>query len=206
MTDIHETAYPRFKPYLSTKELQEVFLLSTDELALLNGKTKIQNHVSRLGFALLLKCYQFLARPIRIDNINAGVKKYIAKQLSVDFTIDLSSYPKATFKRHKNIIRDYLAMNTNRHARRQLMKKAALEAATTKENLADFINRMIEEVLHERYELPAYQALVRRARAARTVTHYRHYRLISNALSNEQKQFINALVEPNNEKGEAQLK
>lgn len=69
MTAIHETAYPRFKPYLSKRELQEVFLLSSDEIELLNEKTKTQNHISRLGFALLLKCYQHLSRPIQINTV-----------------------------------------------------------------------------------------------------------------------------------------
>ena len=59
MAAIHETAYPRFKPYFSPKELEEVFNLSPDEMAYLNRKTKATNEVTRLGFALLLKCYQY---------------------------------------------------------------------------------------------------------------------------------------------------
>jgi hypothetical protein len=40
MAAIHETAYPRIKPHLSHKELQEIFMPSPEELALLDTKTK----------------------------------------------------------------------------------------------------------------------------------------------------------------------
>jgi TnpA family transposase len=200
MPVIHETAYPRFKPYFTSKELDEVFTLSPDEMAFLNCRTKANNTVSRLAFALLLKCHQYLGRPINISEVNVGIKKYVSKQLSIDMDVDLSRYPKATFKHHKKIIRTYLDINIDRQKQRQTMKKAALEAAQTKENLADIINRIIEEIFCKRYELPAYQALVRLARAARTVTNNGNYRKISDALSAKQKQLVDRILESNGDK------
>ena len=176
-----------------------VFTLSSDELIFLNRKTKTQNNVSRLGFAILLKCYQYLGRPIRVNEVNTCVKKYISKQLEIDTGIDLSSYSKSTFKNHKNAIRNYLDINLDKQKRRQIMKYAALDAATTKENLADIINRIIEEVFHQRYELPGYQALVRLSRAARTVTNQKSCKKISDSLSQDQKQFINNILEISDE-------
>jgi hypothetical protein len=200
MASIHETAYPRFKPYFTEKELDEVFALSSDEIAFLNKKTKATNMVSRLGFAILLKCYQYLGRPVNVNNINVSVKKYIAKQLSIDSDINLTRYPKSTFKNHKKSVRDYLEIVQDRKKRRIIMKKAALESAQTKENLADIINRMIEEIFRQRCELPAYQSLVRLARAARTVTNHGHYHKISNALSQKQKRLIDRILESNDDK------
>ena len=200
MAAIHETAYPRFKPYFTSKELEEVFTLSSDEMAFLNCRTKATNAISRLAFALLLKCYQYLGRPINVSEANVGIKKYVSKQLFIDMNIDLSRYPKTTFKHHKKIIRAYLDINTDRKKRRQTIKKAALEAAQTKENLADIINRVIEEIFCKRHELPAYQALVRLARAARTATNNGNYRKISNALSEKQKQLIDRILESNDDK------
>ena len=199
MVAIHETAYPRFKSNLTSKELREVFTLSTEERDLLNQKTKIKNAVSRLGFALLLKCYQYLGRPIQVDDINTAVKKHMAEQLSIDVNQDLSCYPKTTRQRHIGIIRGYLNINLNKRARRQLMKKTALDTAATKENLADIINRVVEDIFRDRYELPAYQALVRLARAARTVTHYGHYYCIHQALSSNQMQFIEGILRADND-------
>jgi TnpA family transposase len=200
MAAIHETAYPRFKPYFTSKELDEVFALSHDEIAFLNRRTKASNAVSRLAFAILLKCYQYLGRPINVSKVSIGIKQYVSKQLSIDFNTDLISYSKATFKHHKKAIRAYLDINTDRRQRRQAMKQSALEAAQTKENLADIINCVIEELFCKRYELPAYQTLVRLARAARTVTNNGHYRKINNSLSKEQMQFIDKMLKSNDDK------
>lgn len=199
MAAIHETAYPRFKPFFTSRELCEVFTLSSDEMAFLSKKTKTQNSVSRLGFTILLKCYQYLGRPIKVDEVNISIKKYIAKQLGIGAEIDLSSYSKSTFKNHKNAIRNYLEINLDKKKHRQIMKQSALDAAITKENLADIINRIIEEVFHQRYELPGYQALVRLSRAARTVTNQKSYKKISDSLSQDQKQFINDMLEVTDE-------
>ena len=75
MPAIHETAYPRVKPYFSEKELDEVFTLSDVELQWLDQKTKLNNSASRLGLSLLLKCYQYLGRIVRTTEITPLGKK-----------------------------------------------------------------------------------------------------------------------------------
>jgi len=195
MAAIHETAYPRIKPHLSQRELGEVFTPNEREVLLLNNNLKKTNPVSRLGFMILLKCYQYLGRPVSVNKIDGIIKKHIAKQLDITCEVDISKYPKTTRQRHLNIIHQYLDINIDKSSRRQLMKTTALSAAMTKENLADIINRILEELIRDNYELPAYQALVRLARAARTVTNQAHYRKIMAALSGEQKQLINSMFD-----------
>ena len=80
------------------------------------------------------------------------------------------------------------------------MKQVALEAAETKENLADIINCVIEEVFHQRFELPGYQKLVRLSRAARTVVNNRNYHKISASLSKAQKKYIDKIISLNADK------
>ena len=72
MAAIHETAYPRIKPSLTHKELNEIFTPKEEELALLNSKTKKTLPVPRLGFMIMLKCYQYLGRPIKVQKIEIG--------------------------------------------------------------------------------------------------------------------------------------
>ena len=97
MAAIHKTAYPRFKPYFTAKELDNIFSLSPDEIAFLNRKPKITNTVSRLSFPILLKCYQHLGRPIKVDKMNTAIKKYIAKQLSIEPDVDLTVTLRRTY-------------------------------------------------------------------------------------------------------------
>ncbi len=135
MAAIHETAYPWFKPYLTAKELDELFSLSVDEIDFINRKTKVNNITSRLGFGILLKCYQYLGRAVQVEQIAQSIKQYVAEQLGIKPTTDLTTYSKSTIKKHKKAIRCYLGLSNNQRERRKIMKQAALEAAKTKEKI-----------------------------------------------------------------------
>jgi TnpA family transposase len=194
MAAIHETAYPRIKPNLSHKELKEIFTPTEEELILLNSKTKNTLPAARLGFMMTLKCYQYLGRPIGVPKIDIAIRKHIADKLGIDSKLDLSGYDKSARKRHIKIIREYMQVNADKKSRRQVMKRAALESAATKENLADIINCIIDELIKFKFELPAFQKLVRLSRAARTVVNNDNYGRIFNELSEEQKKLIDIIV------------
>jgi TnpA family transposase len=194
MTAIHETAYPRIKPHLSLKEFKAIFAPTDEELWLLKTKTKATVPVTQLGFMILLKCYQYLGRSVQLQKVDASIKKYIAQQIGIDPTVDLLGYNKLTRHRHLKMIREYLQINANKKVRRHMMKQAALTAATIKENLADIINSIIDELIKSKFELPAFQKLVRLARAARTVVNNDSYGKIFNLLSEEQKRLIDSII------------
>jgi hypothetical protein len=194
MTAIHETAYPRMKPVFSAKELKELFVPTEDEMVLLNKSTKKTRLIPRLGFMVILKCYQYLGRPVRVIKISESIKKTIADTLGIEHQIDLKDYGRSTRKRHIRIIRHFLQINADKIARRKVMKAAALEAANTRENLADIINVIIEELIKERFELPAFKKLLRLARAARTVVNNGNYQYIDSSLSIEQKKLVDEIL------------
>ncbi|MBY0544073.1 MAG: DUF4158 domain-containing protein [Gammaproteobacteria bacterium] len=194
MAAIYETAYPRIKPNLSHKELKEIFTPNQEELSLLDAKTKKTLPAPRLGFMITLKCYQYLGRPVSLKKVNGYIKKYISDSLGIKNTPDMLGYDASGRKRHIKIIREYLQINPNKKERRKLMKTVALDAATTKENLADIINRVIDELIKSRFELPAFQKLVRLARAARTVVNNDNYANIFNLLTDENKKLIDIIV------------
>lgn len=193
MAAINETAYPRVKPNLSHNELKEIFTPTEEEIFLLNSKTKKTLPIPRLGFMITLKYYQYLGKPIKIKNIDEPVKKYISEQINSQ-DANLEKYNKKTRKRHIIIIREYLKLNSNKKERRKIMKAAALSAATTKENLADIINSVIDELIKSRFELPAFKRLVRLARAARSVVNNNNYSEIVTKLSEEQKKHIDLVL------------
>ena len=199
MAAIHETAYPRIKPNLSHQELKEIFTPTEEELFLLDSKTTGKFSVSRLGFMVTLKYYQYLGRPISVKKIEAPILKYITESIGIGPKVDLHDYRKLTRHRHIKIIRAYLKINPDKKARRRTMKEVALNAATTKENLADIINSVIDELIKSRFELPAFKRLIRLTRAARAVVNNDHYLKIFNSLSSDQKKLIDTscgLVKP----------
>jgi TnpA family transposase len=193
MPAIHETAYPRIKPHLSPKELENVFKPNEEEFYLLNSNTKKSLPAPRLGFMMFLKCYQYLGRPIKIDTVCTPIKQYLCEQLHIDNHTDLSRYDSSARKRHIKIIRAYLKINPDKTARRNIMKSTALHAASTKENLADIINCIIDELIKSQFELPTFDSLVRLTKAARIVANNHFYEKIVNALSDEQKKQIDEI-------------
>lgn len=179
MAAIHETAYPRIKPKFSKKELTEIFKPTAEELCLLDANTKKTLPKTRLGFMVLLKCYQYLGHVIALHKVDKAIKDYLSEELSVEKNIDLSDYDKSAKKRHIKIIRQFLQINANNKERKIIMKQAAFTAAQTKENLADIINHVIDELIKSRFELPGYHILLRLARAARAVVNNNAYEKIT---------------------------
>lgn len=66
------------------------------------------------------------------------------------------------------------------------MLLAMSEAARTKSDLADLINVAIEELVRKKYELPAFDTLVRAARHYRTVVYHQFYRHVEATLTPEE--------------------
>ncbi|MBX3709921.1 MAG: DUF4158 domain-containing protein [Gammaproteobacteria bacterium] len=146
-------------------------------------------------YIIALKCYQYLGSPIKADKVDVSIKKYIAAIIGVDSKLDLKNYNKKTRKRHIKIIREYLKLNANKPDRRKIMKATALNAASTKENLADIINAVIDELIKSKFELPSFKRLVRLARAARTLVNNDNYMEIVSKLTDEQKQLIDTMID-----------
>ncbi|MCW8399477.1 DUF4158 domain-containing protein [Legionella sp. PATHC038] len=196
MTAIHDTAYPRLKPNPDEQELKQNFLPIKAELELLNKSTSEKSPHSRLGFMLSLKCYQCLGYHIPINTIPKPIIEYIAN--CIDIKVDkvkLQNYMQLKQrKRHKTVIRKFLFINECKQQRKSIMKSAGLKSAAIKENLADIINDMLEELIKNNFEIPAFSTLLRLARAARTIVSSVLYQKVSDQLTDETKQFFDKLL------------
>lgn len=196
MTAIHDTAYPRLKPNPDEQELKQNFLPIKAELELLNKSTSEKSPHSRLGFMLSLKCYQCLGYHIPINTIPKPIIEYIANCIDIKVDkIKLQNYMQLKQrKRHKTVIRKFLSINECKQQRKSIMKSAGLKSAAIKENLADIINDMLEELIKNNFEIPAFSTLLRLARAARTIVSSVLYQKVSDQLTDETKQFFDKLL------------
>ena len=196
MTAIHETAYPRLKPNPDEYELKQNFSPTKEEIELLNKNTSKKSPHSQLGFMLSLKCYQCLGYHIPINAIPKPIIEYVAN--SIEIKLDktkLQNYMQLKQrKRHKAVIRKFLAINENKQLGKIIMKSASLKSAAIKENLADIINDMLEEIIKNSFEIPAFSTLLRMARASRTIVSSALYQKVSNHLTDETKKFFDQLL------------
>ncbi len=97
--------------------------------------------------------------------------------------------------RLRDLARDYLNLKAFKEDCEDFISRIAEEAAQTKQELADIINVVIEELVRQRFELPAFSTLLRAAGHARSTVNDRLYSSIHASLSNERRLELDALLE-----------
>src|ERR1039458_7968818 len=79
MSNIHETAYPRFKPELTQRELDDIYTPSQDELTF--ARCNARTIPARLSLLILLKTIQRLGYFVRLAEVPPLILSHIAKCL-----------------------------------------------------------------------------------------------------------------------------
>lgn len=196
MPTIQETAYPRLKTHVSAHDLAVVYTPTPDELALAEQSSR--GKTARLGFLILLKTFQRLGYFVPVSQVPTTIVEHLVASTQTPAGVaDLPGYDlSGTRKRHVHIIRQTLHVQAYGKAARRAMTSAMGEAAKTKEALADLINVAIEELVRKKYELPAFDTLVRGARHVRSVLYRQFYQQVDATLAIEEKARIEGLFVP----------
>lgn len=195
MTAIQDTAYPRIRSSLTIHELAEVYTPSIAEVA--HAKRATRGVVPQLGFLVLLKTFQRLGYFLPLADVPSVIITHIADAVGLNATTtDLARYDTSgTRRRHLATIRMLLQVQPYSRDARHAMVRAMGEAAQTKDAPADLINVAIEELVRQRFELPAFDTMDRAAHRIRTFTQRGFFqrvfeRLDAAALSTITKLFI----------------
>jgi TnpA family transposase len=196
MPSIQETAYPRLKSAVSAADLAAIYTPTPEELVL--AKQVTRGKLANLGFLILLKTFQRLGYFVPISQVPLAIAEHIAAITGAPFTpVELADYDlSGTRRRHGHVIRQFLQVQCYGKEARHTMLVAMSEAAATKDELADLINIAIEELVRKKYELPAFDTLVKGARHARSIIYQLYYQQVATTLSAEEKALIDALFVP----------
>lgn len=196
MPTIQETAYPRLKSSVAARDLAAIYTPVADELALAAQVTR--GAVAYLGFLLLFKTFQRLGYFVLVSQVPSDIIEHVAALTGTRTVIaELPNYDvSGTRSRHIPLIRQTLQVQPYGKEARHAMLLAMSEAAKTKEHLADLINVAIEELVRKKYELPAFDTLVRGARHVRAVLYRQFYQQVDTMLSIEEKTSLEALLVP----------
>ncbi len=174
MARLDDTAYPRLTDHPTPHALADVYTPTWEEVALANATAK--GTAARVCFLIVLKTYQRLGYPVFVADVPEPIVEHIARSVGATLPVSSAGYDgSGTRKRHLAAIRAHLRVQSWGPAAQRVMLGALREAARTKHDLADLINVAIEELVRQRYELPAFSTLDRaaghmRARAARTLS------------------------------------
>lgn len=193
MPVIADTAYPRLPTQPGPVEL-EAFTPGAAEIAFARQKTRQPG--PRLALLALLKTFQHLGRVVRLADVPAAILAHVAASAGLTDTIpELAGYDDTTYRvRLAMLVRGHAGVAGYDRAARGMTARACIEAARTRDDLADIVNAGIEELLRCRRELPAFGTLLRLARSARTLVSRGYHRRIASALTAEARTRLAALL------------
>src|SRR3954454_20718799 len=193
MRVIADTAYPRLPAEPGPAEL-EAFTPEPAELAFARQKTRHPG--PRLALLVLLKTFQHLGRVVRLADVPTGIIDHIAAAAGLTGNTDeLAGYGDTTYRvRLAALVRGYVGVAGYDREARGTAARARIEAARTRDDLADIVNAGIEELLRQRRELPTFGALLKLARAARALVNRGYHRRIAAALPAEARERPAALL------------
>lgn len=196
MVAVYQTAYPRIRDELTDETLSEIYNPTRKELAFAVKHCKKKSY-AYLGLLIQLKMFQRLGRFVPLSDIPPVIIRLIKQKAKSSVTnAQLQMYYRSGAKnRHIKLLRNYLKVKPYESKTTAfLLKDWALEVATTKEELADIINVLIEKLVKESFELPSFATLRRIAQTARSNVNNEYYRKLYQFLDADSLEKINALL------------
>lgn len=194
MTAIHETAYPRIRSNVTDEELVELYTPSEEELDFAHENT--QAPLQKLGLLILLKTFQRLGYFPLLRDVPQRLVRHLAGCVGLEHIVSsLESYEKVGSRwRHTAKIRAFLGIKEFSNGGLKVIEEAFDTACQTKDIIADIINVGLEELVRQRYELPAFSTLLRTARKVRAKVNQRFYQQVYDTLTENQKETISRLL------------
>jgi len=190
---IADTAYPRLPAEPGTAEL-EAFTPEGAELAFARARTRQPG--PRLALLVLLKAFQRLGYAIRLADVPAALVAHVAASAGLAGAVpEIAGYDDTTYRvRLLALVRGRIGVVGYDRAARSMAARACIEAARTRDDLADIINAGIEELLRCRRELPAFGTLFKLARSARALVNRAYHRRIAASLPPQARERLAALL------------
>ncbi|SMC29511.1 Transposase and inactivated derivatives, TnpA family [Andreprevotia lacus DSM 23236] len=158
MASIERTAYPVFAQSYSLRELNLHF--TPDEVELDWVKAKTLTATLRLNLAIQLKCFQYLRYFSPIEDIPPAITEHIRSVFGFSQRIEIGYEVKNTQYRHVEAIRDYLGI-TPAYGKAAITaaERHVAQAAQLMDQRIDIINAVIDGLVRDRIELPAFRTL-----------------------------------------------
>ena len=193
MPSVEETAYPRLKSNPSLEALETLYTPTDDEIAL--AKQTARGDLPTVSFLVLLKTFQTVGYPMLLAQVPTPIIRRVAASVNSQLSLeDIAGYDTSgTRQRHVIAIRQHLAVQPFSEAARQVMMAAMETAIETQHDLVDLINVALEELVKERFELPAFSTLERAAREVRVTHNNKLCQSVSDALSGAEQMQLSEL-------------
>lgn len=193
MTSAARTAYPRFGETPSKGDLARLYTPSLRELDLAKRITR-GNEERTLAFLVMLKSFQRLGYFPKPEEVPEPILLHVGSHLGM--TPNTSPAPPLRSRqRYRDAIRDHLKVKPYSNEARRFATEVVAEAAATMDDPADLINVAIEELIKERFELPAFSTLDTISRHVRHAVNSGLFVRVDERLAESGKRRLDALLE-----------
>jgi hypothetical protein len=189
---IERTAYPRFAPRPSARELARLYTPNLREEGLAvratrGGKGQI------LAFLVMLKSFQRLGYFPKPEEVPEAVVSHLRSRLGLPEDVPATP-PRRSRQRYRDAIREHLCVNPYGDDARRVAVEAVAKAAATMDDPADLVNVAVEGLVKERFELPAFSALDRLVRKVRHAGNSRLFSRVDEGLSAADRERFDGLL------------
>ncbi len=191
MTLIDRTAYPKFKQFPDAKELAELYTPIPEEIKLAKSKTK--SHEGFFSFIVMLKSFQRLGYFPHPELVPIAVIKHLRSCLKLLSWVKAIPSERQRYT-YQDTIRLYLGVKQYDQSAQKIIAILVAQQAEVKDHPADLINAAIEELVKQRYELPAFSTLDRLICHIRAMVNNRLFIRVSSSLTVTEILYLDQLV------------
>jgi TnpA family transposase len=157
VTSIERTAYPRFKRFLSARELHVFYTPQPEEITWARGQVRSDEHL--LALMVQAKCFGRLGYFPRLEDVPDVVVGHIRRDLGLGEDVRAVYDSDRTRGAHRTLIRRRSEVVSDMPTGRAVAAAAIGEAARRKNDPADLINVALEKLVEGSFELPGYSTL-----------------------------------------------
>lgn len=194
MASAERTAYPRFSRVFTSRELQDVYTPTPEEV--LFARLHVRNNAGLLSFLVLLKCFQRLQYFPPLPDVPAPVVDHVRTCLHIPPDLPLGCDQPKTLYRYHASLREHLNVKAYKgKAARHTAVQAAYQAAKVMDQQTDLINATIDELVRQKYELPAFSTIDRIVERVHAVEHRRVFGQVLKRLPPEQVEKLDTLLQ-----------
>ncbi len=193
MTSIDRTIYRHVKRSYTTKELIEAYTPTKEERYFVETMTRSGQY--QLNLMLWLKLFPCLGYFPGTNEIPSAIVTHVRKTLSLpEELVPAYDNPRA-LSRHHQVIREYYQILPYGKEARRAATRTILRVVRTMENPADLINAAIDELIKQRYELPAFSTLDRLVGRIRAFVYGRIFRRVGTLITEDSQLIFETLLD-----------
>lgn len=192
MTLINKTIYPQYDKPISKAHLEEYFTPTREEVKL--ATTHTRGKINICAFLVNLKILQNFNYFIPSKDIPSKIIKHIKSKLEINQDIDIV-FSDRSVRRQRNEIRAYLNKEFDTAFIKELTYKSVIEYEPIMENSADVFNAVLERLIKNNCELPAFSTIERWIKSKQTEINNDLFRYVSDNLSEKDKQLLDSILE-----------